>query len=193
MLAIFLDLETTGLDAKKHCVIDAAFKVIDVSTGQEKCSYQSVVLQPRAAWDLRDPSSVEVNGFTWEKILTGKPIELIAQEIITLFKQVGIERGKAVFICQNPSFDRGFFAQLIDVYTQEGLNWPYHWLDFASMYWALLMKKSQEKGIPFPIEMNLSKNAIATLYNLPTEERPHSAINGVNHLILCYKTVVGFK
>lgn len=192
MLAIFLDLETTGLDSKKHCVIDAAFKVIDISTGLEKCTYQSVVIQPVSAWDLRDPSSIEVNGFTWEKIQTGKPADLIKQEIITLFTEVGIERGKAVFICQNPSFDRPFFAQLIDVYTQEALNWPYHWLDFASMYWALLTEKSKEGGIPFPSEMNLSKNAIAKLYNLPTEDRPHCAINGVNHLILCYKTVVGF-
>lgn len=191
MLAIFLDLETTGLDSKRHCVIDIAFKVIDISTGKEKCTYQSVVMQSRDIWELHDPSSLEVNGFTWEKIQTGKPVELIRQEIIDLFKDVGIERGKAVYICQNPSFDRGFFAQLIDVYTQEGMNWPYHWLDFASMYWALLVKQSRQEGELFPSEMNLSKNTIAKLYNLPTEDRPHSALNGVNHLILCYKTVIG--
>ncbi len=192
MLGIFLDLETTGLDASKHRVIDAAFKVIDMATGEEKCAYQSVVSQPREAWEQRDPSSVAINGFTWEKIQTGKPAAVIKEEIITLFKQVGIERGKAVYICQNPSFDRGFFAQLIDVYMQEGLNWPYHWLDFASMYWALLVKKSQEDGVTLPVKMNLSKNAIAKQYNLKTEDCPHSALSGVDHLILCYRTVVGF-
>lgn len=191
MLAIFLDLETTGLDPTKHSVIEIAFKVIDISSGLEKFTYQSIVRQPYAVWEGRDPSSVEVNGFTWEKLESGKPPEQVRDEVIAIFNEVGIVRGKAVYICQNPSFDRGFFGQLIDVYTQERLNWPYHWLDFASMYWALLVMKMREEGTPFPVEMNLSKNSIAKLHNLPTEDRPHSALNGVNHLILCYRTVVG--
>ena len=41
--------------------------------------------------------------------------------------------------------------------------------------------------------MNLSKNAIAQRFQLPIEETPHSALNGVNHLLLCYRTVVGFE
>lgn len=191
MLAIFLDLETTGLDAFRHCVIDFAFKVIDLSTGQEIYTYQSAVKQPLSLWEARDPKSVEINGFTWEKVQAGKSSSIVREEIIAAFTQVGIQRGKAVFICQNPSFDRGFFAQLVNVYTQEELNWPYHWLDFASMYWALWVKKMQKEGISFPKEMNLSKDAIAKECHLAPEACPHSAINGVNHLILCYRTVIG--
>ena len=41
--------------------------------------------------------------------------------------------------------------------------------------------------------MNLSKNSIAQQFQLPIEEMPHSALNGVNHLLLCYRTVVGFE
>lgn len=188
MLAIFLDIETTGLDPTWHHPIDLAFKVIDMTTGEEKASFQSLIKQPHTAWSQRDPASMEINGYTWDMLQTGKELEQVRLDILTLFKQLDIQRGKAVFICQNPSFDRGFFTQIIDVYTQERLNWPYHWLDFASMYWALL---SQRKDQPFPETLNLSKNEIARLHNLPPEEMPHRAVNGVSHLILCYKTVLG--
>ena len=101
-------------------------------------------------------------------------------------------RKKAVFICQNPSFDRGFFSQLIDPDTQEDLNWPYHWLDLASMYWAISMDKAKKQNCPFPWETGISKDLIASHYNLPAEDKPHRAMNGVDHLLICYEAVVGF-
>ncbi len=192
MLGIFLDIETTGLDASRHAPIDIAFRILDLSDGSEKCSFRSVIAQPEAVWQLRDPSSIAINGYTWDMVAAGKPMREVREEILDLFKQAYIARGKAVFICQNPAFDRGFFAQIIDVYTQEKLNWPYHWLDFASMYWALLCKRAKEGMGDLPKEINLSKNAIGKEYGIPPESLPHRGMNGVDHLILCYRTVVGF-
>jgi DNA polymerase-3 subunit epsilon/oligoribonuclease len=193
MLAIFLDTESTGLDPQIHNVIEIAFKVIDVLTGHCLASYQSIVSQTPEVWQNKDPQSIEINGFTWEEVIKGKEPTLIGLEIIAILTSLQIERGKSVFICQNPSFDRSFFAQLISVYTQEKLRWPYHWLDFASMFWALRMQESLKGGQPFPKEINLSKNDIANRYNLPPEAHPHRAMNGVDHLILCYQTVIGFN
>ena len=147
MLAIFLDIETTGLDPKIHQPIDIAFKVIDPSTGEVKGDYQSIVKQSQERWDERDPISIEINGYTWEEVQSGKEPDVIAKEIIEQFTEFKVQRGKAVFICQNPAFDRGFFTHIIDVYTQENLNWPYHWLDFASMYWAYLSLDLKERKI----------------------------------------------
>lgn len=192
MLAIFLDIETTGLDPKVHCPIDIAFKIVDASTGEIKASYQSVIKQPIECWNLRDLHSMEINGYTWEEIQQGKEPELIAKEIVETFYALGIERGKAVFICQNPAFDRGFFTQMIDVYTQENLHWPYHWLDFASMYWAYFSLDLKGAKTGFPSEMSLSKNAIAERHQLNEEGLPHKAQQGVDHLLLCYGAVVGF-
>lgn len=192
MLAIFLDIETSGLDSFHHRVLEIAFKVIDVGSGQEKLTYQSIVKQPLEVWEKRDPTSITINGFTWEKVLLGQEEAIVRQEIIQIFVDLKIERGKAVYICQNPAFDRGFFAQLVDVYTQERHHWPYHWLDFASMYWALQVKQLTGRQEPLPLEMNLSKNAIAEQFGLSIESSPHHALNGVDHLILCYRTVVGF-
>jgi len=193
MLAIFLDMETTGLDQSRHHAIDVALTIIDVTTGENKGSYRSLIKQTREVWDFHDPVSIEINGYTYEEIALGKEKKNVGSEIIQLFQSVGIERGSAVFICQNPGFDRGFFTQLIDVYTQERLNWPYHWLDLASMYWANVSKKSLDTKQPFPQKLNLSKNSIAEKYGLQPEEMPHRAMNGVNHLIACYNAVLGLK
>ncbi len=192
MLAIFLDIEATGLDFFIHRSVDFALKIIDVSTGIEKFTYQSIIKQPLSVWEKRDPSSIEINGFTWEKLQSGLEEGQVRKEIIQIFSDLGVVRGRAVYICQNPAFDRGFFSQIIDISTQEEMNWPYHWLDFASMFWALRIKQVNQSHESFPVEMNLSKNAIAEHYHLPVEMEPHSALNGVNHLLLCYRTVIGF-
>lgn len=192
MLGIFLDQETTGLDSKKHRVLEIAFQVVDLRTGETKVVFDSIVKQSEDVWQSRDPMSIQINGFTWEENQTGKTEQELSIHIQKLLKDVGIVRGKSVFVCQNPSFDRPFFAQLIDPYTQERLFWPYHWLDLASMYWALEIQKSKVLQKDLPGELRLSKDSIAQAFQLPSEARPHRASNGVAHLLLCYKHVVGF-
>ncbi len=193
MQAIFMDTETTGLDPAFHRLLEIAFKVVDVSSGYEKLTYQAIIKQPLGVWEQRDPHSVEVNGFTWEKVQLGKEEAVNRQEIMQIFSDLQIVRGSTIYICQNPAFDRIFFSQLIDLYTQEQKQWPYHWLDFASMYWALQVKACLDMGKAFPQDIILSKNAIAQRYQLPIESLPHSALNGVDHLLLCYRTVIGFN
>jgi len=191
VLGIFLDIEATGLDSQKHRVLEIAFRVIDLCAGAEKASFLETVKQPLQIWEQSDPMSLEINGFTWEENCKGKEETQVEKEIISCLESLQIKRGNAVFVCQNPSFDRTFFSQLVGVYKQEELLWPYHWLDFASMFWALEIQNETfisalEGGIL------LSKNKIAEFYNLPPEEKPHRAMNGVDHLILCYEKVVGW-
>ena len=189
MLAIFLDIETTGLDPFRHRPIEIAVKIFDVNTGEKKGEYQSVIRQSRENWDESDPKSIEVNGFTWDLIQIGLENGQVGKDIESFFENAGVVRGEAVFICQNPAFDRAFFGHIVSVYRQEDLNWPYHWLDLASMYWS----KVAQEGKEFPGEMKLSKNAIAREYGIAPEEQPHRAMNGVDHLILCYQKVLGVQ
>lgn len=190
MKGIFLDIETTGLDPRKHSSIDLALKVLDLGTGEELGSYQTVIRQPREAWDRADPSSIEINGYRWDQIEKGKDPMIAGNEVVQLFQLLGITRGRSFFICQNPGFDRAFFSQIVPVYTQEDLLWPYHWLDLASMFWAKRVLQMADIKKEMPKEINVSKNAIAQAYHIPQEKRPHKAMNGVDHLILCYGAVL---
>ena len=192
MIGVFLDTETNGLNSQIHRVVEIAFKIVDLSTGELKEEYQTLVAQPIEVWEKSDQGSLRVNGFKWDEVSKGKPPRHVSQTIIDIFTQFKIRRKKAVFICQNPSFDRVFFSQLIDADTQELLSWPYHWLDLASMYWAIMLHKKRETQGPLPWETGVSKDLIASQYKLPKEAKPHRAMNGVNHLILCYEAVVGF-
>ena len=188
MLGIFLDSETNGLNVHKHHICELAYRIVNVETAEVLESYETLIRIPLEEWKKSDPSSLEVNGFKWEDLENGKDPQKVANEVKLSFKRCGVERGKAVFICQNPSFDRAFFTQLINADTQEALNWPYHWLDLASMYWMKCLSEDKR-----PWETGVSKNEIAKALGLPAEEEPHKAMNGVDHLLLCYKSVVGFE
>jgi oligoribonuclease len=192
MLGIFFDQETTGLDIRKHNVLEVAFRVVSLATSAEVDRFEAVLKQPQEVWDRSDPVSLGVNGFTWDLVCQGRPVKDIANDIIACFAKHNLVRGKAVFICQNPSLDRAFFSEIVGSATQESLNWPYHWLDLASMYWALEIKKLISAKKPLPKRLLVSKDCIAKANNLPGEERPHRAMQGVDHLLLCYRKVVGF-
>ena len=191
MLGIFLDTETNGLNFKVNKIIEIAFKIIDLYTGKEEKAYSTIVFQPENIWKNSNLKSLEINSFTYDEIKNGKQESIVANEIINSFKILNINNENAVFICQNPSFDRSFFSQLIDPDIQNLFKWPYHWLDLASMYWAISLKLKNEHKY-FPWETGFSKDSIAAFYNLPKEKTPHRAMNGVNHLILCYKTIINF-
>lgn len=192
MIGVFLDSEANGLNSHIHKLLEIAFKIVDLSSGVLKEEYHAVIAQPIEVWEKSDRESLKVNGFTWNEVEKGKSPRHVSQEIIDCFTRNGIRRKKAVFICQNPSFDRVYFSQLIDSDTQEMLSWPYHWLDLASMYWALTMEKAKKGASPLPWETGFSKDLIASAYKLPQESKPHRAMNGVDHLLLCYEAVVGF-
>ena len=184
MLGIFLDIETTGLDPIRHRPLEIAFEVIDFKEAKTLACYQSIIRQPLFIWENKDSKSVEINGFTFDEVQTGKNEQEIASEIKKIFSDSHIERNNSIFICQNPAFDRSFFSQIVPIPLQEEWQWPYHWLDLASMNWALSISKN-----PSSLNIPLSKNKIAESLGLPPEGDLHRAKAGVSHLIACYKAL----
>lgn len=185
MLGIFLDTETNGINPFIHKAIEIAFQILDLKTGKEIFTYNSFISINKESWDKSNPKSLKINGISYQMMQSGKNQDEIRKEIIEIFKKFNIKRKKAIFICQNPSFDRIFFSKIIPPEVQENLNIPYHWLDFASMHFALNINNIDN----YP---GFSKDKIAKSQNLPKEEKPHRALNGVKHLIKCYEKVVGF-
>jgi oligoribonuclease len=185
ILGIFLDTETNGLDPFKNRILEIAIKIVDLRSGTTIASYESIVRQSSTVWKNSDPTSLQINGFTWDMLSLGKEEKTVGSELKNFFKEYHISRENSFFICQNPSFDRAFFYHLVSSAEQEELNLPYHWLDLASMYWALNNKKMLTNNI-----VRLSKNAIAESLGLPSEKMPHRAINGVDHLLLCYQALL---
>jgi len=189
VLGIFLDTETNGLNFLKHRILEVAIKLYDLSNKHEYGNYESKVFISFDEWKESDPNSLAVTGFTFQEIEKGKKITRIKDEIIQLFQSNNIGKNNSVFICQNPSFDRAFFSQIINPDEQEILNLPYHWLDLASMFWAI--KTKEEKNLGYN-EVDFSKDHIAIDYNIEPEQKPHRAMNGVRHLVKCYEAIVGF-
>ena len=60
------------------------------------------------------------------------------------------------------------------------------------MYWAESIRRGIEQPEFFPWNTGVSKDKIAKAYFLTEEGKPHRATQGVDHLLLCYKAVVGF-
>lgn len=184
MIGIFLDLETNGLDPYIHTVLDIAFCFMSLPDLKELVSFDQRISPPLSLWNQSDENSLKVNGLSWDECQKGNPLSTVAQEVIALFEKYKINRNNGIFICQNPSFDRAFFNQIIPSYEQEKRQWPYHWLDLASMFWA-------QHSLDSAFTLNtLSKDAIAHFYSLLPERKPHKAIHGVQHLIECYRAVM---
>jgi DNA polymerase-3 subunit epsilon/oligoribonuclease len=193
---IFLDIETNGLDPYLHSPLEISLFIYELHTMECVCSYTTFVYCSESEWLIHsDPKALLVNGITYEQVKRGKSIDCIAEELMALFISYKIDRRDSVFICQNPSFDRSFFNQIIPVETQNELGIPYHWLDLASMYWIkrLVPQKINGRIVTYHPSITrppCSKDAIAQGLGLPPEQIPHRAFNGVIHLIDCYKALL---
>lgn len=184
---IFLDTETNGLDWTKHHILEIALILVDLATGQKLDTYTSLIQLSEEEWSQSDPESLKFTGITFEEISQGKIRETVKKDILHFFQTHGLKRGKSLFICQNPSFDRIFFTSLIEVSLQEQCNFPYNWLDLASMFWA----RQISNGISSD-QIFLSKDHIAHFFAIPPEKKPHRALAGVTHLLQCYEKLVGW-
>ena len=197
MKAVFVDIETTGLDVSMHVAIDIALIVVDLNDYSYMHEYTSCITCDAYDWWCSDPKALEVNGYSsFNHPKIAKDDWIVSEEIENFLIEHEIVQGKAFFICQNPSFDRPFFVQLICHDRQIEMNLPYHWLDLASMYWIKFFGcfhpiPSAYCIIPeFAHEISLSKDSIAKHLGIPPEIKPHKAIGGARHLLECYKGII---
>ncbi|MCB1148924.1 MAG: 3'-5' exonuclease [Chlamydiia bacterium] len=182
-MMIALDTETGGLDPKRNPILEVALRII----GPDRTildTYTSFVRVTDKRWSRCDQAALNVNGITREMVDGGKKRRQVAREVTELFKRHGIDSRNAFYFCQNPTFDRGFWEQIFPQKVQTENRWPYHWFDLASMHFFRTLKAGEDPK-------SFSKDGIAEHYKLPPEEKPHRALNGVDHLLLIFNHMVG--
>lgn len=192
MRGIFIDIETNGLDPDINSPLEVCVSLYDLHTMMCIEEYTSFIRCTRRQWHWgSDPKALAVNGIQFFEVQNAPDIDVVCECLADFFLSNDVHKGNSIFICQNPSFDRSFFNQIVPVETQQELELPYHWLDLASMYWARSIDVNKPvNGHNFPSLIRLSKDAIASYYGLPIEGKPHRAKNGVHHLIECYKAMM---
>lgn len=182
MIAVFLDVETTGLDYKRDKLIEVGLIVVDLDQNKVVNSYEAIVKHEDLI--LENTTGHHINQISTEEMLKeGKKEELIAFEIEEILIEHAFFMHHGFFICQNPSFDFMFTRHLFACMKTSPRAWPYHWLDLASMYWVKIGHKSQ-----FPVV--LSKNNIARQLDIDSEAQPHRALGGALHLLDCYQEIM---
>lgn len=181
---IFIDLETSGLNPLQHCILEIALVIVDVHTGQRIASYESVVKVDRVTFRRSEEGALKCNGFTWKKICDeGVNSDIIRQDIINLFCKHDITYRNSKFIACNCTFDKPFFTKFVGSQRM----FPSYWIDFPSVHFGVMMNNGVD-----PDDIQFAKDKIAVTHELPPEEKPHRAMNGVEHMLLLYENVVSF-
>lgn len=192
MKGIFIDIETNGLDPDINSPLEVCVIICDLHTMTRITEFSSLIqCSPKCYLYDSDPNALLVNGITLDEVKDAKTSYEVCEDLEECFLCYEIDKTNSVFICQNPSFDRSFFNQIMPVEVQQELELPYHWLDLASMYWARTIDITKPvNGHNLPGTVSLSKDNIARNLGLPAEDKPHRAKNGVHHLIECYRALM---
>ncbi|CAM4493694.1 3'-5' exonuclease [Corallococcus exiguus] len=153
----FIDLETTGLDASRHEVLEVAILRVDARSLTVLAEYEARV-QPTRLADA-DPAALAVCGYSDEEWRDALPLEEVLATVTPLLTGTLVAG-------HNTSFDWGF---LVEGYRRTELPLPsvdYHRLDTASLAWPLLATGEVE---------SLSLNALARRFGLHRPS-PHRAM-----------------
>lgn len=190
MKGIFLDIETTGLDSKIHVPVDIAIIVVDMNNMSELLTYTTCITCEMKDLKKANKKALTLNGINPLCVWNGKGLRVVEGEILELFVKNNLNKSNSFFICQNPCFDRSFFSSIVPLARQDSFDFPYHWLDLASMFWSKVLVKELPSDSFFKNFSPLSKDFIASRLNIPLEPKPHIALNGANHLLACYRKLI---
>lgn len=156
---IITDVETTGLYAGYHEIIEVGALVVDPKDFQIKSSTDFKVKPEHPQRITRMARSV--NGYNARDWKNAMSLKEAMREYATLSKD-------GLFWGYNVAFDWSFIS---DGFRKTGVKNPmdYHRLDIPSIAYEKLSPKGLEK---------LSADAVSVFLGLPPEAKPHRAING---------------
>lgn len=160
---IIIDIETTGLDPLKHCMVSLG--AVDYDTGDE--FYGECRVYPGRTID---PFALGVNGFTEARCL-GQPTDQLPHSLYMDFLRwavIDTKREPLLAGQQVGSFDIRFLRAIADDPDQGIIpTWPFghRSVDLHSVAYAKLRK-------------SLSLDGILQALGLAPEPKPHNALTG---------------
>lgn len=154
------DIETTGLDALLHEIVELAVLIVDQKTLNITDKYQ-IKVKPINIQNA-NRQALKVCGYTAREWRSAVSLEVAMQ--------VYAEKTKdAIVVAHNVFFEWSFLAE---AFKRTGVedHTDYHRADIFSIAWA------RAKRLPGVDEFTLE--AIARSLGIPRESRPHRAMNG---------------
>lgn len=165
---IVVDVETTGLDPKKHSIVSIG--AVDF----ENPNYQFYM--ECHAWDGAEisKSALDVNGFGEGDVIGASKISL--EDAIEDFIEWADGCVDKTLAGVNPSFDRDFLKESAE---KAGIKWDfaYRTVDLHSICFSHYL--SREVGVPMKnSHTGITSDKTYEYVGLPDEPKPHNALTG---------------
>jgi DNA polymerase III epsilon subunit-like protein len=165
---IVLDIEATGTDAEKHCIVSIG--AIDLDHPEQIFNEECRI------WDEAhiDPEALAYNGFTEEQIKDPtKPTDAV---IVQKFFDWVNEREDRTIAGQNPLFDLGYLRATA---RRNGINitLAHRSIDQHTIVYYHMLKRGQTPPLDHH-HSAIDSDFIMEYVGIPAEPKPHIAING---------------
>ena len=135
---LLIDLETTGLDAQKHEIIQIAAILLDKKTLKEKEIFSSFISPLR--WKNRDLESMKVNGIKLDQLKGAPSLKTVLSQFNKIFKPQEV-----VLSHYGGPLDMDFMRE---AYKKAGLKWQfdYHYFNLWAVFYAFLASRNKLKN-----------------------------------------------
>ncbi|MEC7839361.1 MAG: hypothetical protein VX777_04920 [Chlamydiota bacterium] len=158
---IFVKIETSGLDYINDRITELAIKAVNLKTGEELTSFNTV-------YEDEGMAGTETT-----------------EKIIQLFKKNKLNHSSACFFAYSNNFTSTFFSRIISPKNQSEHNFPKHWLDIRTLCSTALFVANAESTPRWHIRsQQFSKKALLNDFS-----GVDSGMKGVDTLIRLYYEV----
>lgn len=157
MKLAILDCETTGLDPRKHEIIEIAALICDKNTLAVEQMFHSKI-RPNHI-ETADPVALRINGYTPEAWSA-------APHIFSVLASLDPFINGAALVAYNVTFDNGFLEA---AYRQVGRPYPFQYQKYCALSLAAFL---------IPGKSSYSLKNVCGYLGIPPEPEIHSAKNG---------------
>lgn len=135
---LLIDLETTGLDADRHEIIQLAALLLDKKTLKEKKVFNSFVRPSK--WKTRDRESMKINQISWVQVKNAPTLKSIILQFNRRFNPK-----KVVLTYYTGILDIVF---LQEAYRKVGKKFPfdYHYFNIWAVFYTYLAHQNRLKN-----------------------------------------------